>query len=69
MPMPRHSSNEAQISAYPVRVPTTEELQRQRQRAEELGAGLYDRADDVGEPLYALADPAGHPLCLLVSSE
>jgi hypothetical protein len=52
------------------RVPNIEELQRQRQRAEELGATLlYDRTDDDGEPLYVLADPAGHPFCLLVGSE
>ena len=51
------------------RVPGIEELQRQRQRAEELGAILlYDRTDD-DEPLYVLADPAGHPFCILVSSE
>ncbi len=52
------------------RVPDMEELRRQRQRAEELGATLlYDRTDDDGEPLYALADPAGHPFCILVGSE
>ena len=52
------------------RVPSIEELQRQRQRAEELGATLlYDRTDDDSEPLYVLADPAGHPFCLLVGSE
>ena len=52
------------------RVPSIEELQRQRQRAEELGATLlYDRTDNVGEPLYVLADPAGHPFCLLVGSK
>ena len=52
------------------RLPSIEELQRQRQRAEELGATLlYDRADDDSEPLYVLADPAGHPFCLLVGSE
>jgi hypothetical protein len=52
------------------RVPDAGELQRQRQRAEELGATLlYDRTDDDGEPLYVLADPAGHPFCLLVGSE
>jgi hypothetical protein len=50
------------------RVSSIEELQRQRQRAEELGATpLYDRTDDDDEPLYVLADPAGHPFCLLVS--
>jgi len=52
------------------RVPNVEELRRQRQRAEELGATLLDdRADDAAEPLYVLADPAGHPFCLLVGSE
>ena len=52
------------------RVPSIEELQRQRRRAEELGATLlYDRTDDDSEPLYVLADPAGHPFCLLVGSE
>jgi hypothetical protein len=51
------------------RVPTVEELQRQRQRAEALGATLlYDRTDDEGEPLYVLADPAGHPFCVLVAA-
>lgn len=52
------------------RVASVEELQHQRQRAEELGATLlYDRTDDDTEPLYVLADPAGHPFCLLVGSE
>ena len=52
------------------RVASIEELQRQRQRAEELGASLlYDRSDDDSEPLYVLADPAGHPFCLLLGSE
>jgi len=51
-------------------VPSIEELQHQRRRAEELGATLlYDRTDDDTEPLYVLADPAGHPFCLLVGSE
>lgn len=49
-------------------VPTLEELQRHRQRAEELGARLLlDRTDEEGEPLYVLADPAGHPFCLMVA--
>ena len=49
------------------KVPSTEELERHRQRAEELGATLlYDRSADEGEPLYVMADPAGHPFCLLV---
>ncbi|HUB42671.1 MAG TPA: VOC family protein [Streptosporangiaceae bacterium] len=52
------------------RVLAIEELERQRQRAEELGATLlYDRTGDEDEPLYVLADPAGHPFCLLVGSE
>src|SRR5262245_38380781 len=51
------------------RVPSVEELERQKARAEELGATLlYDRTDDDGEPLYVLADPAGHPFCILVGS-
>jgi catechol 2,3-dioxygenase-like lactoylglutathione lyase family enzyme len=50
------------------RVPDITELQRQRLRAEELGATLlYDRAANGGRPLYVLADPAGHPFCLLIS--
>jgi len=50
------------------RVSTVDELERQRQRAEDLGATLlYDRSEDDGEPLYVLADPAGHPFCILVS--
>ncbi|WP_076260793.1 VOC family protein [Intrasporangium flavum] len=49
------------------RVPTAEELERHRERAEDLGAQLlHDRSKDEGEPLYVLADPAGHPFCLLV---
>lgn len=49
------------------KVPTAEDLERQRQRAQELGAiVLYDRSQDEGEPLYVMADPAGHPFCLLV---
>jgi catechol 2,3-dioxygenase-like lactoylglutathione lyase family enzyme len=51
------------------RVPDSEELRHQRQRAEELGATLlFDRTEDDDEPLYVLADPAGHPFCILVSS-
>ncbi len=47
--------------------PTAEDLEWQRQRAEELGAiVLYDRSQEEGEPLYVMADPAGHPFCLLV---
>jgi catechol 2,3-dioxygenase-like lactoylglutathione lyase family enzyme len=49
-------------------VPTLEELERHRQRAEDLGANLLlDRTADDDEPLYVLADPAGHPFCLLVA--
>ncbi|HEX4087118.1 MAG TPA: VOC family protein [Trebonia sp.] len=48
-------------------VPTVEDLEEHRGRAESLGARLlYDRSQDEGEPLYVLADPAGHPFCLLV---
>jgi hypothetical protein len=51
------------------RVPDMQELRRQRQRAESLGATLlYHRTDDDSEPLNVLADPAGHPFCLLVGS-
>ncbi|HEY2505601.1 MAG TPA: VOC family protein [Streptosporangiaceae bacterium] len=51
------------------RVPDMAELDRQRRRAEELGATLlFDRTDDDTEPLYVLADPAGHPFCVLVSA-
>ena len=48
-------------------VPTLEDLERHRRRAEELGARLlHDRTDVADAPLYVLADPAGHPFCLLV---
>jgi len=44
-----------------------EELERQRKRAESLGAQLVlDRTGDRNEPLYVLADPAGHPFCIFV---
>ncbi|MFG1602548.1 VOC family protein [Actinoplanes sp. NPDC049265] len=49
-------------------VPTIEELQRQRARAESLGATiLFDRSDDKTEPLYVFADLAGHPFCIFVA--
>ncbi len=49
------------------KVPGVEDLERHRERAEELGARLlHDRSGDEDEPLYVLADPAGHPFCLLV---
>lgn len=44
------------------------ELERQRSRAEELGAQvLVDRTDDPDEPLYICTDPAGHPFCIFVA--
>lgn len=49
-------------------VPTVAELERQRQRAEALGADLlFDRTDDPEEPLYTFADLAGHPFCIFVA--
>jgi catechol-2,3-dioxygenase len=49
------------------KVPSLDDLERHRHRAERLGARLlYDRSQDEDEPLYVLADPAGHPFCLLV---
>ena len=49
-------------------VSSLEELQRQRGRAESLGARLLlDRTDDSDEPLYVLADPSGHPFCIFVA--
>jgi catechol 2,3-dioxygenase-like lactoylglutathione lyase family enzyme len=49
-------------------VPSVEQLERQRERAESLGATLLlDRTDDEDEPLYVLADPSGHPFCIFVA--
>jgi catechol 2,3-dioxygenase-like lactoylglutathione lyase family enzyme len=49
-------------------VSSHEELQRHRERAEQLGAQLLlDRTDDEDEPLYVLADPSGHPFCIFVA--
>ena len=49
-------------------VSSLEELQRQRERAESLGAQLLlDRSDDSDEPLYVLADLSGHPFCIFVA--
>lgn len=49
-------------------VPSVAELERQRQRAEALGADLlFDRTDDPEEPLYTFADLAGHPFCIFVA--
>ena len=48
-------------------VPTSEELDRQHERATSLGARLLlDRTDDPAEPLRVYADPAGHPFCIFV---
>ena len=45
------------------------ELDRQKNRAVELGATLLlDRSADPDEALYVLADPAGHPSCLLTTA-
>ena len=49
-------------------VPDVAALERQRVRAEALGAELLlDRTDDPDEPLYVLADPSGHPFCVFVA--
>lgn len=49
-------------------VSSIEELGRQRERAETLGAKLLaDRSDDPQEPLYVFADPSGHPFCVFVA--
>jgi catechol 2,3-dioxygenase-like lactoylglutathione lyase family enzyme len=49
-------------------VTNVEQLQRQRDRAVELGAELLlDRSDDDEEPLYVFADPSGHPFCIFVA--
>ena len=49
-------------------VPSRAELERQRRRAEALGAELrLDRTDDPDEPLYVFADPSGHPFCIFVA--
>jgi catechol 2,3-dioxygenase-like lactoylglutathione lyase family enzyme len=49
-------------------VPSAAELERQRERAEALGAELiFDRTDDPEEPLYTFADLAGHPFCIFVA--
>jgi catechol 2,3-dioxygenase-like lactoylglutathione lyase family enzyme len=48
-------------------VSSRDELERQRVRAEALGAELLlDRTDEPDEPLYVLADLTGHPFCLFV---
>ena len=49
------------------RVPDAQQLEVQRERAEQLGARLLlDRSEDTEEPLYVMADPEDHPFCLLV---
>ncbi|UMG92694.1 VOC family protein [Nocardioides sp. TF02-7] len=49
-------------------VPDRASLERQRERAESLGAALrLDRTDDEEEPLYVFTDPAGHPFCIFVA--
>ncbi|MFJ8580934.1 VOC family protein [Micromonospora sp. NPDC093277] len=49
-------------------VSTSAELQRQRERAEALGAKiLLDRTGHPDEPLYVCADPSGHPFCVFVA--
>ena len=51
-------------------VQNLEALQRQRMRADSLGARLLlDRSDDPEEPLFVLADLSGHPFCILVAPE
>jgi catechol 2,3-dioxygenase-like lactoylglutathione lyase family enzyme len=48
-------------------VPDVKELERHRERAEQLGASLLlDRTEDKDEPLYVMGDPSGHPFCLFV---
>ena len=49
-------------------VSTHAELEKQRERAELLGAELIlDRTDEPGEPLYVFADLSGHPFCIFVA--
>jgi catechol 2,3-dioxygenase-like lactoylglutathione lyase family enzyme len=49
-------------------VPSRDALERQRARAEALGAEVVlDRSDDPAEPLYVFADPSGHPFCIFVA--
>jgi catechol 2,3-dioxygenase-like lactoylglutathione lyase family enzyme len=50
-------------------VSSRDDLERQRERAESLGAQLLiDDSEDTDEPLYVFADPAGHPVCIFVST-
>ena len=49
-------------------VPDRAALERQRERALELGAQLrLDRSGAQDEPLYVMADPAGHMFCIFVA--
>lgn len=49
-------------------VSSVSEPQRQRERAQALGAELLlDRTDDPDEPLYVFAHLAGHPFCIFVA--
>ena len=49
-------------------VSSAAELQRQRERADALGAELLlDRTEDPDEPLYVFADLSGHPFCIFVA--
>jgi len=48
-------------------VSSTEELQRQRERAEALGAQvILDQSADPEESLLVFADLSGHPFCIFV---
>ena len=50
------------------KVSSAEQLERQREQAEDLGARvLLDRTVDPDEPLYVLADLSGHPFCISVA--
>jgi catechol 2,3-dioxygenase-like lactoylglutathione lyase family enzyme len=50
-------------------VPDKAELDRQHERAKELGATVrLDRSDDEEEPLRVYADPAGHLFCVFVGT-
>lgn len=49
-------------------VPDREGLERQHERALQLGARLLaDRSHDEVEPLRVYADPDGHPFCIFVA--
>jgi catechol 2,3-dioxygenase-like lactoylglutathione lyase family enzyme len=56
-----------QMAHLDTSVSSRSELERQKQRALDLGATLrLDRSEDPEEPLYVFADPAGHPFCIFV---